>query len=142
MNALSLLRFITHPEGVTAASLAKSAGQPLKVVRSWLAELEADGKIERKRAPVGKPHLWWRSGKQATMGGIDAVLAAELAAVIHDKGKLRAVLDRLSVKAANPAHRALFAMVRKSKNPKKVLALALAELERDRIQCEEESRGY
>lgn len=137
MTASSLLRFITHPEGVTAAALAKSTEQPLTVVRAWLVELESAGRIERKRAAIGKPHLWWRSGKQASMGGIDAVLAAELAAVIHDKGKLRAVLDRLSVKAANPAHRALFAMVRKSKNPKKVLALALAELERDRIQCEE-----
>lgn len=137
MTASTLLRYITHPEGVTVASLVKSSGMPLKDVRACLVELEQAGKIERKRAPVGKPHLWWRSGKQATMGGIDAVLAAELAAVMHDKGKLRAVLDRLSVKAANPAHRAIFAMVRKSKNPKKVLALALEELERDRIQCEE-----
>lgn len=137
MSAASLLRYITHPSGVTAADLAKSTGSTLKAVRAYLAELESAGKVERKRAPVGKPHLWWRSGKVASMGGLDAVVAAELAAVMHSAGKLRAVLDRLSVKAANPAHRALFAMVRKSKDPKKVLAIALADLERDRIQCEE-----
>ena len=113
----ALWRHLTHPEGMTVSLLAKAAGMDKHQVRAELVALEAAGKIIRERAPIGKEHLWWRSGCRP-LSDLDAVLAMGLAARFHKTpSALRAVMQRISTRAENPAIRQIIRLSATSHDP-------------------------
>lgn len=97
--------------------LVTATGMTAAKVRAELIALEAAGKIVRERAPVGKEHLWWRSGSQP-LSDLTAVLAMGLAAKFHKTPRaLRAVMQRIGVRAESPGIRQIVAMSARVKDP-------------------------
>lgn len=119
---MTLLKHLTHIDGTTTADIAKATGLPVAQIRAELAALEREGKAVRERGRIGYPHLWWRTERKPLADDV-VVLCMGLAAAIHrSSGKLRAVLARLSTRAADPKLRQVLAMAHTSKSPHAVVA--------------------
>ena len=114
-------RHLTHPEGMTAKLLADATGMSEKAVRADLAGLELEGKAVRERAPIGKAHLWWRSGCKPLVD-LDAFLALALAAQIHKSaGTLRAAMQRIAARTWNPGIKQIVILSAKSSAPHSII---------------------
>lgn len=124
---MSVWRHLTHPDGMTVSLLVKATGMSKEQVRAELAALEQDGKAWRERAPIGKEHLWWRDSHRP-LPDDDILLALGLAVGQSKSPKaLRATLQHYSTRTQNPALRQILALSATSKNPRRVIAVALAE---------------
>lgn len=96
-------RYLTKPEGVSTADIAKSTGKPNKEVLAELRGLERQGKVKRLQVRVGKPHLWWKT-ERYPLCGLTTVLVLASAADIHQsKGTLRSVMQSLATRTTSPA---------------------------------------
>ena len=119
---MTLLKYLTHIDGTTVEDIVKATGLPIAQIRAELVALEAEGKAVREHGKVGYPHLWWRADRKPLEDDV-VVLCMGLAANIHrSKGKLRAVLARLSTRAADPKLRQVLAVAKTSKDPHAVVA--------------------
>lgn len=113
----ALLRYITHPDGMTVSRLVSATSMTKREVRAELVALEAANKIVRERAPIGKEHLWWRIGSRP-LSDLDVALVIGLAARLHKApGTLRSVMRRLGARAANPAIRQIMQLSATSHDP-------------------------
>lgn len=122
---MNLLRHLTKIEGTTVADLCKATGQPVAQIRANLLDLESQGKACRKRASIGKPHLWWQVDRKP-LSSLDILLAMELAAQIHNApGKIRAITRSLSTRVIDPVGKRVMQMVSTSSKPKEVIARAV-----------------
>ena len=91
-----------------------------------LRTLEQDGKAWRERAPIGKEHLWWRATHRP-LCDLTVITAMGLAARLHPTpSALRAVLQRLSTRAANPAIRQILSLSSTAKHPHRIVADAVS----------------
>jgi len=119
-------RHLTHPDGMTVSLLVKATGLSAEQVRAELRALEQDGKAWRERAPIGKEHLWWRATHRP-LCDLTVITAMGLAARLHPTpSALRAVLQRLSTRAANPAIRQILALSATAKHPHRIVADAVS----------------
>jgi len=122
-------RHLTHPDGMTVSLLVKATGMTVKEVRADLRALEADGQAVRETAPPGKEHLWWRRGSQP-LDELTVVLVLNLARRLHaNPGKLRAVMRRVSTRAAHPAWRQSLALASTALNTGRLIDVFNAEYE-------------
>ena len=118
---MSIWRHLTHPDGMTVSLLVKATGMTKEQVRAELGALEAEGKAKRERAPVGKEHLWWRSTNYP-LSDLTVITAMGLAARSHESpARLRAVLRRLSTRAANPGIRSVLSLCATAKQPHRIV---------------------
>jgi len=118
-------RYLTHPAGMTAQTLAESAKMTVQAVRADLAALEAAGKARRQRAAVGQPHRWWRAGNQP-LDGDEVMLHMALAAHHNPSAdKLREVLADVGRRAKNPAHQKIVTLCATARAPHQVVWAAL-----------------
>ena len=118
---MSIWRHLTHPDGMTVSLLVKATGITKEQVRAELVALERDGKAKRERAPVGKEHLWWRSTNYP-LPDLTVITAMGLAARRHESpARLRAVLRRLSTRAANPGIRSVLSLCATAKYPHRIV---------------------
>ncbi len=122
-------RYLTHPAGMTAQTLAESAKMTVQEVRADLVKLESEGRVRRQRAAVGQPHRWWRAGSQP-LDGDEVMLHMALAAYHNPSAdKLREVLADVGRRAKNPAHQKIVTLCATARAPHQVVWAALAEYE-------------
>lgn len=123
-------RYLTKPEGVTAAEIAKSTGKTNAEVLAELRGLEKVGKTKRKQVRVGKPHLWWKT-ERYPLCPLTAVLVLASAAQIHEsKGTLRSVMQSLSTRTTSPALNRILGLAATASDPH---AVVRATLESDEV---------
>ena len=118
---MNVWRHLTHPDGMTVSLLVNATGMTKEQVRAELVTLEAEGKAKRERAPVGKEHLWWRA-THYPLSDLTVITAMGLAAKLHPSpSRLRAVLQRLSTRAANPGIRTVLSLCATAKHPHRIV---------------------
>jgi len=122
-------RYLTKPAGMTAKELAEATGMTIQAVRADLVELEAQDKIVRARAAVGKPHVWWRIGKRP-LEGEDALTIIAVAAEIHESpAKLKEVLASVAARVMHAGLRKIITMCLASQAPHQIVRLSVINYE-------------
>lgn len=118
-------RYLTKPEGVTAAEIAKSTGKTNAEVLAELRGLEKVGKTKRKQVKVGKPHLWWKT-ERYPLCPLTTVLVLALAAAIHpSKGAVRSVMQSVSTRTTSTALNRILSLAATASDPHAVVAATL-----------------
>ena len=118
-------RYLTKPEGVTAAEIAKSTGKTNAEVLAELRGLEKAGRTKRKQGKVGKPHLWWKT-ERYPLCPLTTVLVLALAAAIHpSKSAVRSVIQRVSTRTVSKALNSVLALAATASDPHAVVAATL-----------------